>query len=643
MCETAQMPDLTKSVSEPADDEHMEHEPALPPRCGSCTTCAKAKSKCIRRRENPICVRCERLRKECHIREPMKRKRKANSGMTKSSTRMKSLETKLEDIANALKINRVHATPVATSSVGIATQSSAINISGNITDNTSQTPVQDDIPSKVRHEDFIVLDPFSSKNSEGYLDDSARLSSCGLDILLDRYMRLMAPHMPFVILAADTRASDLGRTKPFLLQAIAVVASFHDTETQQILGKQFVRDLCDQVFVNGEKSLSLLQGLLVFINWFNPHVYLPQSSTNLLHLAMALVTDLGIDRASSTCEKTRLDAAAKPYVGVQSSKIVSNDERRALLGTFHVTSTITTSFRKPDRMIWTPWMTDCSCALMTNRDFESDIFLVQLVGMQRIVQETINTGKNTAPCTFYAKSFLAELNALDLLPEQDSKTLVARLQLLYAQVAIWQRSFIGIDTDRIDGADLRLRLNGMWQCMEATKAFLSAYLDIPIAEYPIVPFGVFAQFAYVFVVIARALSVVVCGWDVEAVSEYAQFSSIMKHAITRFENVAHSEIDSVRTKGKAFANWALRIRTAKDFYDGYITAISSAHQSNPTHTGNDETSRANNSIQAQHSQELMNTLVDPTLSTMVDYGAFWDEFSDSLQASVDFGIDFEMR
>ncbi|KAH7076706.1 hypothetical protein BKA63DRAFT_510576 [Paraphoma chrysanthemicola] len=643
MCDTAQMPDSTKQVSEPADDEHMEHQSAMPPRSGSCTTCAKAKSKCIRRHESPSCARCERLRKECHIRDPIKRKRKAKPVMTTSSTRLRNLETKLEDIVNALKTNIVRATPVATSLGGLATQFSATNMSGNIKDNTSQTPAQDDIPSKVTREGLVLLDLNSSKDSEVCINECARLSSYELDILLNRYMRLMAPHMPFVILATDTCASDLGRTKPFLLQAIAVVAFFHDTETQQILGKHLVRDLCEQVLVNGEKSLSLLQGLLVFMNWFNPHVYLPQSSTNLLHLAMALVTDLGIDRASSTCEKTRLDAAAKPYVGIQSSNIVSNDERRALLGTFHVTSTITTSFRKPDRMIWTSWMTDCSDMLITDRDLESDISLVQLVGMQRIVQETISTGNNSAPCTFYGQSCLAELNALGLTPEQGGKTLVARLQFLYAQVAVWQRSFIGIDTDRVDGTDLRLRLNGMWQCMEAAKAFFSAYLEIPIAEYPIVPFGMFAQFAYVFVVIARALSVVVCGWDLEAVQEYVQFSSVMKSAITRFENVAHSEIDGVRQKRGAFAYWATRIQIANDFYVRHIPARSSARQSNPTHTGNDEPSRSNDPNQAQHSQGLMNTLVDPTLPVLLDYAAFWDEFSDSLQTSVDFDIDFGTR
>lgn len=78
------------------------------------------------------------------------------------------------------------------------------------------------------------------------------------DALLDRYQRLMAPHMPFVVIPIDTNASSIAINKPFLLQAVETVAFFHDTAIQQSMVKDLMRQISERVMVNGGKSLDLL-------------------------------------------------------------------------------------------------------------------------------------------------------------------------------------------------------------------------------------------------------------------------------------------------------------------------------------------------------------------------------------------------
>lgn len=87
------------------------------------------------------------------------------------------------------------------------------------------------------------------------------------EIMLDRYKRLMAHHMPFVLIAPDVTAHQMYYTKPLLLHAIVTVGSFHDFGIQQEMLKQFMRNVADRVLINSEKHLSILQGILIVVAW----------------------------------------------------------------------------------------------------------------------------------------------------------------------------------------------------------------------------------------------------------------------------------------------------------------------------------------------------------------------------------------
>jgi hypothetical protein len=114
--------------------------------------------------------------------------------------------------------------------------------------------------------------------------------------------------------------------------------------------KDLLQRISERVVINGEKSLDLLQSMLVLGNWYNPHLFAPPSYTVLLHLTMALTHNLDIDCAPGFCEKAALMAASQAHDVPQPPKVVTNDERRAVLGTFYLTLQIFTSFRKIDTL-----------------------------------------------------------------------------------------------------------------------------------------------------------------------------------------------------------------------------------------------------------------------------------------------------
>lgn len=93
------------------------------------------------------------------------------------------------------------------------------------------------------------------------------MSLSDASVLFDRYMRLMAPSMPFVVIPDGSDPWELAEQKPFLMQVITTVAYFHDLPRQQVMVKDLMRTISDKLFMRNEKSLEILQGVLILIAW----------------------------------------------------------------------------------------------------------------------------------------------------------------------------------------------------------------------------------------------------------------------------------------------------------------------------------------------------------------------------------------
>lgn len=358
----------------------------------------------------------------------------------------------------------------------------------------------------------------------------------------------MAPHMPFVLLP-ELPATSSFATSPLLLQAIIAISHFHDTSIQQVLVKDLVHQITSKIFMTAERSLDLLQALLVLCTWYNPHLFQTTSHTSLLHLCMALATDLAIDRDPSSCEMAHLAAAMRSCGIPQPVEIVSNEERRAVLGVFWVSSTVFTSFRKTDVPTWTPWLQTC-LSVLAQTELESDRALVSLVQSQRIMHQAMSP-----PSLLHDPNTL-QIELDNIVPpdthtaERTSATLL-RLQRACSLVAVWEPSFSTHN------------LNGIWSCITALTSYLTLYAALPVPSYPTVPFTVFAQFAYVFVVMVRASSTHFDGFDGTLLRELVDFEKVMEEASEKYEAVGRLEVDGVRVRNEGFESWARKCRWAR--------------------------------------------------------------------------------
>lgn len=62
-------------------------------------------------------------------------------------------------------------------------------------------------------------------------------------------------------------AEELKKQKPFLFDAIMLVAAKQRVASQREAGDKLLAYLSEHLLLRGEKSLDLLQGLLVYLAW----------------------------------------------------------------------------------------------------------------------------------------------------------------------------------------------------------------------------------------------------------------------------------------------------------------------------------------------------------------------------------------
>lgn len=77
----------------------------------------------------------------------------------------------------------------------------------------------------------------------------------------------MASYFPFVRLSDTWTAASMAKDSPFLLLAAVAAASSKYCHLQDALINQFKESLSQRVVMAGEKSLDLIQGLLVHLAW----------------------------------------------------------------------------------------------------------------------------------------------------------------------------------------------------------------------------------------------------------------------------------------------------------------------------------------------------------------------------------------
>lgn len=211
--------------------------------------------------------------------------------------------------------------------------------------------------------------------------------------MFNRYTIDMAPQLPVVIFPPGTTAADIRKSKPTLFLAVLCAGSGTDhPDVQRVLTKEVMQIYADHIICRGEKTLELVQALLVSTIWYWPPEHFEELKFyQLIHIAAVMGLDINIGK------KTKVHKFKVGGTGLwrdhpwRRAPFPDNDTleaKRAWLGCYFMCSASSMGLRRPNLIRWSPYMAESVEVLESSPDAApTDKFLCQWVRNQRIAEE----------------------------------------------------------------------------------------------------------------------------------------------------------------------------------------------------------------------------------------------------------------
>jgi hypothetical protein len=93
--------------------------------------------------------------------------------------------------------------------------------------------------------------------------------------LLDLFRTECTPYFPIIHISTTKTARDLRQDCPFLWKVIVMITSTRTPSRQSALCKNIMEEISTRLLLKGEKTLELLQGILLFTAWYVTPSFLP--------------------------------------------------------------------------------------------------------------------------------------------------------------------------------------------------------------------------------------------------------------------------------------------------------------------------------------------------------------------------------
>jgi hypothetical protein len=231
--------------------------------------------------------------------------------------------------------------------------------------------------------------------AQAYSDiiDRGQISSDIADQLFNYYVDKMAPHFPAVIFPTGTNVTQVRRQKPILFLAIlAAAAGPIYPELQLDMTKELMDIYANRIIVRGEKSLEIVQALVVSTLWYYPPEHFEELKFyQLVHIAAVMAIDIGLGKSSRSQPNRSGPATGYFYGNRQRQSLPDSDSveaRRAWLACYFLCCNTSMGLRRPNLIRWSNFMTESLKVLETSSDaVASDKHFCAWIRSQHIAEE----------------------------------------------------------------------------------------------------------------------------------------------------------------------------------------------------------------------------------------------------------------
>ncbi|KAI8938400.1 hypothetical protein NX059_004296 [Plenodomus lindquistii] len=491
--------DAAKADTSPVSEPRSSSSFAMDTREGrvgnafACERCRKHKVRCVPSDTANLCQRCQKARVECieHVarRRPAKSRSDGQRSDSHTPNRTREFDKKLDKLSAIVASMGPSEPPSNLPSIA--------TLPSQPSDGAQHTPTPIPTATQIAPAPVVLKTPilpvpdlkpndslsfWDSINETmaciGRLDPVIRtISLAHMQMLLETY-RVMVDAFPFVPLPKECSCQDLIHQRPMLMLAVLTVSSHDSARLQTTLSREFRKIIMIKV-MNGDKSLDLLQSLLVFIAWH--HHYMEVQSVSipmLLQICMGMAHDLGLEREADTIrsplhrDSPREREVKRTYLGccflVSTIGMMNQVKSRS--------SSLSSTLRAHASEIASYW------------EHKSDAVLPIFIDICQYMEDVEETFRDPHEQALVARSQVKRLcekwesiQAASKLQAQDFKSL--QWLLLAARIRLYRTAATVDLSDRetswVNGFKLSLQVNGL----RSIETFLDNSTQMPSSQY----------------------------------------------------------------------------------------------------------------------------------------------------------------
>lgn len=276
----------------------------------ACERCRKSKTRCLLDTfdEHGKCRKCFLANLECTWKEisTTRRRRRTDVRVSELEKQIKNFENVLTGLGHgatsaASKANS-YASPGEASSAGPRMSPDCDEMTGHVVSYHALAEEQCSFPLP-HHGPLAEL-----------LHGTTIIKEVQAELFRD-FIVLLLPQYPVIALASHETFDSLAQAKPLLASSILTAASSVSRPRQfEELHTKMVRMLSEEVLVRGQKSLEIVQAVLLCAVWYNPPTKIENLTFQLCNMAGTVALELGLGGRTSWHSNHRVVAGFKADV-----------------------------------------------------------------------------------------------------------------------------------------------------------------------------------------------------------------------------------------------------------------------------------------------------------------------------------------
>lgn len=644
---------------------HDDHDPNDPladlKRPRACDACRQLKVRCEPDDNNPSgsCKRCAKAVRRCVVTPPTRKRQK------KTDSRVSELEKKIDALTASLQASKrvdTIASPedrsqeqevvaarrwlgggpppaslpplansVSPSTSRKRTASGDAKFSappGSLPQSTSFTgPVSWRKLFKVL---ILILEQVSTNppNSESVINNANEFTDIIDRGLIDvqtaidafnHYVKEIAPSLPVVVFPPGTTMASVRRDRPILfLTIMAIAIGRFRPELQMSLVHEVHRLFADKVVVKGEKSLELVQSIMLACIWYLPPDQFEELKFfQFIYMAVVMALDIGMGRVTRR-KGNKQYGLLREIIGKNQNRASFDPDavetRRVWLGAYVMAVNASMALRRPLLCRWHPYMDESIEILQTSPEAEaSDRNLIHWAKLTRIAEEVAfqfsmddpssNLSLNDTKVQYALKGFEKQLDEWrrEIQPEeytresfeiahfkQELTCVVAILQHAECIISIFMHE-ISMHTDHnIDDfrtpftsdfqSDVKFdkataaQIDALTGCLTSIHTSLDCMLSIEPEVMVNLPTHLYARSAYAFIALLKMFSAVSSDNGLERVFSLADLK-----VEEYFEKMIHHlKVSSAKPGGRTASRFCMVMNLLRNWFFNRKTEKSGA-------------------------------------------------------------------